>query len=398
MSELNSENVRYGILQKQLLANVSAIALIGYFASGSVASAGDRTRPTVWIELGGELSRLNDGFDPFVPAFTSMRSSDFSPSQKFEKPPLYSLDGYGKIYFQPDAAGFAFSATLRYGRSSVRRRVREQNPFEAAQSYSLYTSRPSSYRPLRQPRAARFAETDADNSEQHLIVDFQAGKDVGLGLFGKRSSSAVSLGVRFAQFTDKSNIALKSDPDWRFQPKTVLFYGLYNVHVLPQVYHSNVGDFHATRSFKGIGPSVSWNGSEPLSGNAQESELNFDWGVNAAVLFGRQKSRTQHMETVRYNDGGNGYLLNLFYGHAGWGTMTTVYRHTPPAETRSRSVVVPNIGGFAGLSFKYDSAKVSFGYRADFFFGAMDGGIDTAKSYGRNFYGPYASISIGLGG
>ncbi|HVP85004.1 MAG TPA: hypothetical protein VMS78_09800 [Rhizomicrobium sp.] len=44
------------------------------------------------------------------------------------------------------------------------------------------------------------------------------------------------------------------------------------------------------------------------------------------------------------------------------------------------------------------AAKVSLGYRADFFFGAMDGGIDTRESYNRNFYGPYASISIGLGG
>jgi hypothetical protein len=61
-------------------------------------------------------------------------------------------------------------------------------------------------------------------------------------------------------------------------------------------------------------------------------------------------------------------------------------------------VTVPNIGGFAGLSFRYNVAKISFGYRADFFFGAMDGGIDTRKNYDRNFYGPFASVSIGLGG
>jgi len=60
--------------------------------------------------------------------------------------------------------------------------------------------------------------------------------------------------------------------------------------------------------------------------------------------------------------------------------------------------VVPNLGGFAGLSFKYPNAKVSVGYRADFFFGAMDGGIDAHKSYDRDFYGPFATVSIGLGG
>ena len=55
----------------------------------------------------------------------------------------------------------------------------------------------------------------AQNDEHHLIVDFQAGKDVGLGMFGgKDGSSVFGLGVRFAQFSSKSNIALKSDPDW----------------------------------------------------------------------------------------------------------------------------------------------------------------------------------------
>jgi hypothetical protein len=75
--------------------------------------------------------------------------------------------------------------------------------------------------------------------------------------------------------------------------------------------------------------------------------------------------------------------------------VTTVLPATPD-HTRSRNVTVPNIGGFAGLSFKYPNAKVSLGYRADFFFGAIDGGIDARKTYDRSFYGPYATVSIGL--
>lgn len=42
--------------------------------------------------------------------------------------------------------------------------------------------------------------------------------------------------------------------------------------------------------------------------------------------------------------------------------------------------------------------KLSLGYRADFFFGAIDGGIDARKSETVGFYGPFASIGIGLGG
>jgi hypothetical protein len=60
-------------------------------------------------------------------------------------------------------------------------------------------------------------------------------------------------------------------------------------------------------------------------------------------------------------------------------------------------IAIPNVGGLAGVSFRYANAKVSFGYRGDFFFGAMDAGIDTRKAETVGFHGPFASISVGLG-
>jgi hypothetical protein len=57
---------------------------------------------------------------------------------------------------------------------------------------------------------------------------------------------------------------------------------------------------------------------------------------------------------------------------------------------------VPNVGGFAGLSVRRANAKVSFGYRADFFFGAMDAGIDARHTEDMSFHGPFAKISVGL--
>jgi hypothetical protein len=56
------------------------------------------------------------------------------------------------------------------------------------------------------------------------------------------------------------------------------------------------------------------------------------------------------------------------------------------------------LGGFAGISYIFPNARLNLGYRADFFFGAMDGGIDTRITETRGFFGPYAAISIGLGG
>ncbi len=76
----------------------------------------------------------------------------------------------------------------------------------------------------------------------------------------------------------------------------------------------------------------------------------------------------------------------------------TVLSETTDAPQRDRTVVVPDVGGFAGFSWRLPNGKVSLGYRADFFFGAIDGGIDTSQKEMRGFYGPFASVSLGLGG
>ena len=52
-----------------------------------------------------------------------------------------------------------------------------------------------------------------------------------------------------------------------------------------------------------------------------------------------------------------------------------VLSHIDASPARDRTVVVPNLGGFAGVSWRLPTAKLSFGYRADFFFGAIDGGL-----------------------
>src|SRR6185437_8133848 len=229
------------------------------------------------------------------------------------------------------------------------------------------------------------------NSEDHAVLDFQVGKDVGLGLFGRHDGSSVfGLGVRFAQFHSKSTIALKSDPDWHFSykyfPSLVGTKFLSSKFAWGQVYHSNLASLQASRSFRGVGPSLSWNASAPFAGNLQNGEVSLDWSVNAALLFGRQRTKVHHQTTGRYHDGKYAQGLSI------------TYQPTPVNKTRSRSVTVPNVGGSVGLSWQLQDFKMSFGYRADFFFNAVDDGIDARKSANRAFYGPYASVSIGLGG
>ena len=390
MSELTNPKNGRTDLRWKLLTTVSALALIGSLSTAPNAKADDDTdRPTVWIELGGQLSRLNDSQESFDPVFanTPARPSIFSPSSKFEKPPANSFDEFGAISFQPENSDWIFSASIRYGRSASKGDVRQQtHPKSLVTKFSYFIS----YNPNNighgtlnwAPIANKFADTSTQTGERHSILDFQAGKDVGLGMFGGREgSSAFSIGVRFAQFSSTANIAVKSDPDWHFNYKYFTYAPAGMNHIkfsAGQFYHNNAASLAATRSFHGLGPSISWKASAPFAGNAKNGELVFDWGVNAALLFGKQKANVHHQTTVKYFRTIVGTLVNT-------------------NRARSRNVIVPNIGGSVGLSWQLQNFKMNFGYKADFFFGAIDGGIDTAKKENRGFYGPFASVSVGLG-
>jgi hypothetical protein len=201
--------------------------------------------------------------------------------------------------------------------------------------------------------------------------------------------------VRFAQFTAKSTVTVKANADLQHYNQFTVFpsFALFH-HYYPQKYQlgSRFRAYSAAaasaRSFRGAGPAVSWDASATLLGNPESSELAFDWGINAALLFGKQKVQTQHQSSGIY------YSKVKF----GPGHNSPLYTHPLKHYARSRSVTVPNVGAMAGFSIKFPNAKVSMGYQADFFFGAMDTGWDARKTSNTVFRGPYATISIGLGG
>ncbi len=132
-----------------------------------------------------------------------------------------------------------------------------------------------------------FADTQSSQRESHTILDFSAGKDVGLGMFGKNSSSTLNFGVSFAQFSAKETFDVRARPDLHFKYSRPPGRGSR-----PALsYLSRYGQ--ASRSFHGVGPSLSWNGSAPFIGNPQEGELTFDWGMNAAsCLAGKRRKRS----------------------------------------------------------------------------------------------------------
>ena len=102
----------------RLLAEVSALALVGYVAAMPIAMAEDSDRPTVWIEVGGQLSRLKNDQEPYTPSFVDLTPSNFTSPQSFERPPRYGFDESAAVAIQPTGSDWIFSASMRYGRSS----------------------------------------------------------------------------------------------------------------------------------------------------------------------------------------------------------------------------------------------------------------------------------------
>jgi hypothetical protein len=310
------------------------LAVIATIAAADPAKAEDVDRPTVWIELGGQLSRLQDGQEAYQPPFLALTPSIFPAPYKNERPPLYDFDGSAGLKLQPNGSDWSFSASIRFGRVSTDKHVHHQTYPE-----SQFQKPDGSYYPF-YPLGARFTDVKSKQIETNAVVDFQAGKDVGLGLFGHNATSTLNFGVRIAQFTSKSRTALAEDPDWHTSIY-VRHYGPNNAKYRTfafQNYHSYKGAFTANRSFNGVGPSLSWNSSVPVAGNSQGSELTVDWGVNGAVLFGRQKTRTQHQTSAWYHSEKTHKPASRIPK-----VRHLVYQTTPSAQNRSHSVTVPNL-------------------------------------------------------
>jgi iron complex outermembrane receptor protein len=362
----------------------------GYDFFTDLFSDTDNGKPPLWLELGGEYSMLADDEQVFTPPFFSaIAKAPMTPPVAFQNAPQGSFDYQADLTYQPDDSDWVVSASVRYGRVSRYNHAHDQFQTSAPVREKL-PSTPGGYVRYFNPQAhARYFDAFNSSNESHAIYDFAAGKDVGLGMLGLGGSSVVSGGVRVAQFSQSSRFSIHADP-----VAELIYEG-------PISLGADYASAQAKRSFHGLGPSVSWNASTPVPDNS--SGISLDWGANGAILFGRQTAQTQHQTQGTATC----IHINGFAGHCGIGILTHVgtfenryhsqYQRSANSSRR-RMVAVPNIGGFAGLSWRYSNAKVSFGYRVDEFFGAMDGGVDTRRSENVGFFGPFANISIGFGG
>lgn len=351
MTEIVQHHVRKSLRYRLLLSASSAAVLV--FAPEAQAQD---SHPAVWVELGGAFDQISRDASTWVPPNLTDPIANPSPDP-FGRSPAIGYDWDAAIEIQPNGSDWIYSASVRYGRAQRGpRRFHDQTYEEKLVSAGKYNL--TTYAFLNAREVSR---------SSHVIVDFSVGRDVGLGSFHS-GKATVHFGVRMAQLNERAEATLTA-----FSTAPAKYSSGKIVHK---------ADALMARSYTGVGPAVSWDGATPFVGTLNDG-FSFDWGANASVLFGRQKARIAlHTQDARYNGGG----------------AYTVLSHLTSAPFRDRTVVVPNLGGFAGLSWRLPSGKVSLGYRADFFFGAIDGGVSTSQKDTRGFYGPFASFSFGLGG
>ncbi len=360
----------------------------GLPGGGALNFAGDgAARPQVWLQLGGNFDVLNVGQQPYAPAFAEGFPDALPSPVASQRTPNLGLDWEGKAKIQPENTDWVLTAGIRYGRTSRDNTIHKSLPRKTQSAIYIsenstfpcsLAAAPSHQSYCTQAAVKEFSDVKDKEVEHHTMIDFTLGKDVGLGLFGAEGSQTIAGGVRIAEFGSRNAGRFNSIPGYEFHgnPFTQKYHTIYN------------GVTDEARSFHGIGPELSWEASQPAFGEQENGQVSMDFGVNISVLFGRQKANIHHESTQC-----TAHLAAVF----AVGCHPTL---PPQIQTfsRSRSVTVPNLGGHIGASVLYRNAKVSFGYRADTFFGAMDGGQDTAKSYSRGFYGPYLNVSLGLGG
>jgi len=397
MSELITSRPSASI-RLHLLATASALALLTI--ATTQAKAEDTDRPTVWIEGGWHFDSVAGSRDIVVPPLDGLTTSGFSstptatnfygqgaggfPSFTDMEKALGRSEGVeASISFQPNGSDWIFNLSGKYGRAHSKNRLDQRHDITGDPGYTkspLLGTRPFI------PHNTNYVIQTNENKETHAVLDFQVGKDIGIGLFGGQTESVLSAGVRYAQMNTSSNGHSYAQPDVRFYGRGGINILNKYVYVIQPDTHNSATIQKRSSNFHGVGPSLSWNNSTGLLGDVADGQLALDWGANAALLFGRQKSKVDYSTIAYFN---KATILAI---------VKSVTNQHAVHRSESRRVTVPNLGGFAALSYRFTNAKLSAGYRADFFFGAMDGGLDTHKSITTGFHGPFAKIAIGLGG
>jgi hypothetical protein len=332
------------------------------------------------VELGGALAKLDGSRKPVRSAGDFTGPIDPANFQQRDLP--RGQGGELTLTYAPQQSAWRVSAAMRYGRTKDQDKIDARDPFEACAAPAPYIETFCQHPSDGSKNNLIAYQSDwlrgqVTRREKHTLVDFQVGRDVGLGNF----ESSLMAGVRYGDFGASTRLDTTGVPDMNL-PDGWFFKYMNN--------HFYRTDLTGTSEFKGLGPTLTWDASRRLLGNDRDGHLDVDGEITGGVLFGKQHSTLLGTEVSTYYSGS--YLFD-------WPNLAA----DPPvrtnvAEKRSSSATVPLLGLKLGLSYEIDRIKIGTGYRWERYFNALDVGIDEKKEADRTIDGPYLKIAVGFGG
>ncbi len=199
-----------------------------------------------------------------------------------------------------------------------------------------------------------YSRASAEHVEEHATIDFEVGRDAGLGSLGISDAKArYKLGLRFAHFSATT----KTDAYYNGGPA-----GAYNLQEEKSV------------EFNGLGPRI---GIETKQDLGQGWSTSLD--LNASFLFGEKTTKTS------------------------WSNDTGCCDLAGGSTSRSENTIIPILDGAVGLTHMLpNNLSLTIGYRGEAWLGVMDvsqGSSNFGNSLGsrdadRIVHGPFVRLSV----
>jgi iron complex outermembrane receptor protein len=325
------------------------------------------------VEIGGGVSQFSSETETYRPAWIDTYTSPtfIFPLEVQDRDLDWGDTRSVKLTYAP-AGGWRVSAGHRFGKTNGHDRAAPADEVVPGRyintGYFAFYATPT-------PIQGRSGVRD---SEEFAVTDFMVGKDIGVGTWGEGGESVVGAGVRYADLKSTTRIEQFGVPYSRMAaaPSTAKYVNQY--------FH----ELDSERRFEGVGPTLSWQASQPLLGSEETGWVGLDWSVTGGVLFGERSVESVEDRLGRERNTPNNAFLPI---------ITAIYDEEVP-RSRSEDVTVPNLSLSLGLSYAIDRVKVSTGYSYDRFFDSIDGGVEEAQTFDRTIHGPYLKLSLGFGG
>ena len=344
------------------------------------------------LELGGQIQRHEAPAEAVRPTFAGEFAPEIDIFGDEQRGDLDWGDGREvKLTWRPDGGPWMASAGVRFGRTNGTDKARATMELDEVCGFGGYFAVYCPYAAgddIKYISKTNWAEARTAIKEDHQIVDFAVGRDLGVGGLGQ---SSLAVGLRYAKLASTAHVRADGVPDWYIaQGFSIPGYYYPDLYVSTQTVRES--RLTGEREFKGAGPVLSWELSTKLFGNDDTGHVSVDLSATGGVLFGKQQSSTTGTETATYYEFG-GPTVHL----QGTGILPAEIIITPVDFSRSSDATVPVLDLSLGLSYTVGGVKAGLGYRWERYFDAI-GATSSDASYDRTIDGPYFKLAIGFGG